>query len=212
MFDTLSKKFQNLFSSFSRGKKITEDNVNEAIREVRLALLEADVNYSVASLFVKKVKEKAIGLDVTKSVSPREQFIKIVHDELIELMGKEEANLDLTKKPSVIMLCGLQGAGKTTTAVKIAAFLKKKHKKVLLAACDLQRPAAIEQLKKLASDAHIDVFALQDEKKATKVSKKAIEKAKDEKYDVLILDTAGRLHIDEDLMQELEDIKDITDP
>ena len=212
MFDNLSNKFQNLFSSFSRGKKITEDNVNDAIKEVRLALLEADVNYSVASHFVKKVKEKAIGSEVTKSVSPREQFIKIVHDELIELMGKEESNLDLSNKPSVIMLCGLQGSGKTTTSVKIASFLKKKHKRVLLAACDLQRPAAIEQLKKLAADVHIDVFSIQDEKKATKVSKKALERAKDEKYDVLILDTAGRLHIDEDLMQELEDIKNITKP
>lgn len=212
MFDVLSNKFQNLFSSFSRGKKITDDNINDAIREVRLALLEADVNYSVASLFVKKVKEKAIGSQIIKAVSPREQFIKIVHDELIDLMGKEEAKLELSNKPSVIMLCGLQGSGKTTTSVKIANYLKKKHKRVLLAACDLQRPAAIEQLKKLASDANIDVFSIKDEKKATYVSKLALKKAKEEKYDVLILDTAGRLHIDEVLMQELEDIKKLTSP
>jgi len=212
MFDNLSNKFQNLFSSFSRSAKITENNVNDAIKEVRLALLEADVNYSVASDFVKKVKAKAIGKEVIKSVSAREQFIKIVHEELIDLMGKEESFLELSKKPAVIMLCGLQGSGKTTTSVKLATFLKKKHKKVLLAACDLQRPAAIEQLKKLASDALIDVFTLKDEKKAVKVSKQALQKAKDEKYDVLILDTAGRLHIDEDLMQELEDIKSVADP
>ncbi len=212
MFDSLSKKFQSLFSSFSRGKKITQNSILDAIKEVKLALLEADVNYSVATHFVEKVKEKAIGTQLIKSISPREQFIKIVHDELIELMGKDEASLDLSKKPAVIMLCGLQGSGKTTTAVKIASFLKKKHKKVLLAACDLQRPAAIDQLKKLALDIHIGVFSLQEEKKATKVAKRAYQKAKDEKYDVLILDTAGRLHIDEDLMHELKDIKHLTNP
>lgn len=212
MFDTLSKKFQNLFTSFAKNKKITDDNINDAVREVRLALLEADVNYSVASTFVNRVKEKAIGSQIIKSVSPKEQFIKIVHDELIDLMGKEEFHLNFKSKPSVMMLCGLQGSGKTTTSVKIANFLKKKHKKVLLAACDLQRPAAIEQLKKLASEIKVDVFSINDETKPTKVVKKAYEKATDEKYDVLIVDTAGRLHIDEQLMDELKDIKKLTNP
>ncbi|NGX28515.1 MAG: Signal recognition particle protein [Candidatus Anoxychlamydiales bacterium] len=212
MFDTLSKKFQDLFSGFTRSKTISEDNISEAVKEVRLALLEADVNYSVASSFVTKIKEKAIGADVIKSVSPKEQFIKIVHDELMDLMGKDEAYLNLENKPATIMLCGLQGSGKTTTSAKLAFYLKKKHKRVLLAACDLQRPAAIEQLKKLANDAQIDVFSISDEKKATKVAKKAYTKAKDEKYDVLIIDTAGRLHIDEVLMQELKDIKNIVEP
>lgn len=212
MFDTLSKKFQNLFSSFGKNKKITDDNIDEAVREVRLALLEADVNYSVASTFVKRVKEKAIGSELIKSISPREQFIKIVHDELVDLMGKDEMHLNYKSKPSVMMLCGLQGSGKTTTCVKIANFLKKKHKKVLLAACDLQRPAAIEQLKRLASEIHVDVFSIPDETKPSKVVKKAYEKAKDEKYDILIIDTAGRLHIDEPLMEELKDIKNLTNP
>ncbi|NGX62634.1 MAG: Signal recognition particle protein, partial [Candidatus Anoxychlamydiales bacterium] len=212
MFDTLSKKFQNLFSSFAKGKKISDSNIEEAIKEVRFALLEADVNYSVVSHFVQKVKEKAIGQEVIKSVSPKEQFIKIVHDELIDLMGKDEAKLNLSNKPAVIMLCGLQGSGKTTTSVKIAHFLKNKHKRVLLAALDLQRPAAIEQLKKLASDAKVDVFSSQDEKKVKNVAKLAHKKAIDEKYDVLIIDTAGRLHIDEVLMDELADIKKITNP
>lgn len=212
MFDTLSKKFQNLFSGFAKSKKITDDGIADAVREVRLALLEADVNYSVASLFVKKVKEKAIGSQLIKSVSPREQFIKIVHDELVDLMGKEEFHLNFQSKPSVIMLCGLQGSGKTTTCVKIANFLKKKHKKVLLAACDLQRPAAIEQLKKLANEVKIDVFSIIDEKRTMKVVKKAYQKAEDEKYDVLIIDTAGRLHIDQPLMDELKDIKNFAKP
>jgi len=212
MFDTLSNKFQNLFSSFTKTKKISDSNITDAIREVRLALLEADVNYSVASTFVKKVKEKALGQNVIKSVSPKEQFIKIVHDELIELMGGDEAHLELKQKPSVMMLCGLQGSGKTTTCAKLANFLTKKHKKVLLAACDLQRPAAIAQLKKLASDIKVDVFSISDEKRPTKVVKKAMQKVKDEKYDVLIIDTAGRLHIDEPLMQELKDIKELSNP
>ncbi len=211
MFDTLSKKFQSLFSSFSRGKKITEDNISDSVRELRLALLEADVNYSVASLLVKRIKEKALGDSVIKSVSPREQFIKIVHDELVLLMGGEEEGLDYRGKPATIMLCGLQGSGKTTTCAKLANFLKNKHKKVLLAACDLQRPAAVEQLKKLASSINVDVFSIKGEK-PTKVAKKAYEKAKAEKYDILLIDTAGRLHIDEPLMDELKDIKKITNP
>ena len=212
MFDALSKKFQNLFTGFGKNKKITDDNIDEAVREVRLALLEADVNYSVASTFVKRVKEKAIGGQIIKAVSPREQFIKIVHDELVDLMGKEEFHLNFRSKPSVMMLCGLQGSGKTTSCVKIANFLKKKHKRVLLAACDLQRPAAIEQLKRLANEIKVDVFSIKDESKPTKVVKKAQEKAIEEKYDILIIDTAGRLHIDEPLMEELRDIKKLTGP
>ncbi|NGX57031.1 MAG: Signal recognition particle protein [Candidatus Anoxychlamydiales bacterium] len=212
MFDSLTQKFQNLFSKFSSGKEIKEGNITDAIKEVRLSLLDADVNYSVASLFVQRVKEKAIGEKVIKSISPREKFIKIVHDELISLMGENESNLKLDSKPSVIMLCGLQGSGKTTNAVKLANYLKKKNKKVLLSACDLQRPAAIEQLKKLASQANIDTFSMDLEKNPRKVAKKAIEKAKDEKYDVLIVDTAGRLHIDNTLMDELKDLKNIVNP
>ena len=211
MFDTLSQKFQDLFSSFSKGNSFNESNIVDAVREVRLALLEADVNYSVASTFVSKVKEKAIGEDLLKSVSPREQFIKIVHDELIDLMGKEEAFLDYKNKPSVFMLLGLQGSGKTTTIAKLANYLKKKHKKVLIAGLDLQRPAAVEQLKVIVKDLNIEVFSIANEKPKY-VAKKAFEKAKEEKFDILLLDTAGRLHIDEKLMNELKDIKEVTNP
>ena len=140
------EKFQNLFSVFGRNNTISENNVAEAVREARLALLEADVNYSVASAFVKEVKDKAMGEAVLKSLKPKHQFIKIVHEELVKLMGEGEVSLDLSKKPSVIMLCGLQGSGKTTSCAKLANHLSSQKSRVLLAACDLQRPAAIEQL------------------------------------------------------------------
>src|SRR5579872_3411295 len=145
MFGSLTEKFQGLFSGLVGKKTLTEDNISDAVREVRLALLDADVNYTVVSDFVKRVKEKALGDAVLKSVSPGQQFTKLVHDELIALMGTEEAPLDLKAKLSVLMLCGLQGSGKTTTCAKLAAFIGKteRHKKILLAACDLQRPAAV---------------------------------------------------------------------
>jgi signal recognition particle subunit SRP54 len=166
------------------------------------------------SQFIKRVKEKAIGDAVIKSVKPGEQFVKIVHDELIELMGSGEAPLDLNGKLSVVMLCGLQGSGKTTTCAKLAAFIgkKEKHKKLLLAACDLQRPAAVEQLKKLGAEIGVSVFSIDGEKSALKVAKKAQDKAAAEGYDVLIVDTAGRLHLDEELMQELSEIKSALNP
>ncbi|MBX9743856.1 MAG: signal recognition particle protein [Chlamydiales bacterium] len=209
MFGALTDKLQSLFSSLSGKKKLTEDNIAEAVKDVRLALLDADVNYSVVSDFVKRVKEKAVGDAVLKSVSPGQQFTKIVHDELIDLMGSVEVPLDLQAKLSVIMLCGLQGAGKTTSCAKLAAYIRKTEpqKKVFLAACDLQRPAAIEQLKKLGADLQIPVFTIEGESSALKVSQKAYEKALSEGFDVLIVDTAGRLHLDEELMQELEEIQ-----
>ena len=216
MFGNLTEKFQNLFSAFGKNDKISEKNITDAVREVRLALLEADVNYSVASVFVKKVKEKALGETVLKSLKPKQQFIKIVHDELISLMGEEEASLDFLKKekkPATIMVCGLQGSGKTTTCAKLGNYLKEQNKKVLIAACDLQRPAAIEQLKTMASKVDIEVFALPNEKKPIKVAKAAYKKAfLDENFDVLIIDTAGRLHLDEDLMNELQDLKEEINP
>jgi signal recognition particle subunit SRP54 len=176
---------------------------------VRLALLDADVNYSVASNFVKRVREKAVGDAVVKSVSPGQQFIKVVHEELVALMGAEESPLELQGKPNVILLCGLQGSGKTTHCAKLAAYLQKKHptKRTLLAACDLQRPAAVEQLKKLASQIDVPVFFIEGEKNPVRVAKEALQKAKTENFDTLIVDTAGRLHIDEDLMQQLVEIK-----
>jgi signal recognition particle subunit SRP54 len=202
-------KLRDLFSTLAGKKTLTEENLADAVRQVRLALLDADVNYGVASAFVKKVKEKATGQEVLKSLTPGQQFIKVVHDELIELMGKEEAPLSLAEYPSVILLCGLQGSGKTTSCAKLAAYLKKKEpkKKLLLAACDLQRPAAILQLQTLAAKIGVDCFALPGETKPLKVGKEALEKARKEGYDVLIVDTAGRLHLDEELMQELKEMK-----
>ncbi len=214
MFGAVTEKFQKLFSSLAGNKKLTEENISDAVRQVRLALLDADVNYSVASNFVKKIRDKAVGTEVLSSVTPDQQFIKIVHDELVELMGTEEAALNLQNKPAVILLCGLQGSGKTTHCAKLAAFLKRKEfqKKTLLAACDLQRPAAVEQLKRLGAQIEVPVFELAGEKNPVAVAKQALEKARREGFDVLIVDTAGRLHIDEELMQELGEIKKVLDP
>jgi signal recognition particle subunit SRP54 len=214
MFGSLTEKFKNLFSTLAGKKALTEENISEAVREVRLALLDADVNYTVASQFVKRVKEKALGSITLKSITPEQQFIKIVHEELVELMGKDLAALDLKAKPAVIVLCGLQGSGKTTQCVKLAAYLQKKdfRKKVLIAACDLQRPAAILQLERLAASVEIPVFTIEKEKEALRVAQAALDKARREDFDVLIIDTAGRLHIDEPLMQQLSDIKKAVNP
>lgn len=214
MFGALTDKLQNLFSSLSGKKTLTEDNIADAVRQVRLALLDADVNYTVVGNFVKRVKEKSLGDAVLKSVSPGQQFTKLVHDELIELMGAVESPLDLKGKLSVVMLCGLQGSGKTTSCAKLAVYIGKteKHKKILLAACDLQRPAAVEQLKKLGLAIAVPVFSIEGEKNPVKVAKKAMEKAEAEGFDVLIVDTAGRLHLDEELMQELEEMKKALQP
>lgn len=214
MFGALTDKLQNLFSGLRGKKTLTEDNIAEAVREVRLALLDADVNFTVVSGFVKRVKEKALGDAVLKSVTPGQQFTKLVHDELIALMGSDEVPLDLNARLSVVMLCGLQGSGKTTTCAKLAAYIGKiaKGKKVLLAACDLQRPAAIDQLKKLGNDIAVPVFHEAGEKNPVKMAKLAFEKAEKEHFDVLIVDTAGRLHVDDELMQELEEIKRFLEP
>lgn len=214
MFGALTDKLQNLFQSLRGKKTFTEDNISDAVREVRLALLDADVNFTVVSAFVKRVKEKALGDTVLKSLTPGQQFTKLVHDELIALMGSEEAPLDLNAKLAVILLCGLQGSGKTTTSAKLAAYIGRtfKGKKVMLAACDLQRPAAIEQLKKLGGDIGVPVFHEPGEMSPVKMAKKALAKAEKEGFDVLIVDTAGRLHVDEDLMRELEEIKKVTAP
>lgn len=193
---------------------LTEENLSDAVREVRLALLDADVNYGVAKAFVKRVKERAIGEALIKSVKPGEQFIKLVYDELVELMGGGEAPLQLSDSPSVVMLCGLQGSGKTTQAAKLARFLQKKpyNKRPLLVACDLQRPAAILQLQKLGEKAGIAVFAEEGEKDPVRVAKAALGFAKSEGFNTLILDTAGRLHIDEPMMEELSRLKNVCAP
>lgn len=214
MLGALTEKMQGLFSKLAGKKKLTEENISEAVSEVRIALLEADVNYGIAKNLIKRIKEKALGDTVIKSVTPGQQFIKVVHDELVALMGNEEAKLDLGSKPAVIMVCGLQGSGKTTLCAKLAKFLKKKGecKNPLLAACDLQRPAAIDQLKVLGDQIGLTVFTIANEKNPVNVAKAALTKAKNDHHDVLIVDTAGRLHIDEELMKELEQIKSVLNP
>lgn len=212
MFGALTEKFQNLFSSLSGKKTFTEENISDAVRQVRLALLDADVNYAVVSQFIKRVKEKFLGDEVLKSVKPDQHFIKIIHDELVALMGSEEEPLVLKSSPSVIMLCGLQGSGKTTHSAKLANYLLQKNKRVLLSACDLQRPAAVEQLKKLGAQINVPVFSIDGEKNPIQVASLALEKAKKEAFDVLIVDTAGRLHIDEELMVQLEKLKKLLSP
>jgi len=212
MFGLLTEKFQGLFSKISGTKKLTEDNISEAVRDVRLALLDADVNYTVASQLVRKIKEKVVGEALIRSVTPGQQFVKIVHDELIALMGGVESHLVCKQNPSVILLCGLQGSGKTTQSAKLALFLKKKGKKVLLAACDLQRPAAVEQLKLLGSQIEVPVFSLVGISDPVQVAQEALVYAKKEGIDLLIIDSAGRLHIDEPLMEELERVRDAVSP
>ncbi len=214
MLGALTDKMQNLFSKLAGKRKLTEENIAEAVSEVRLALLEADVNYGVAKIMVKRVKEKALGDEVLKSVSPGQQFIKVVHDELVELMGGATQALNLQEKPAVIMMCGLQGSGKTTHCAKLANLLKKSKecRSPLLAACDLQRPAAIEQLQILGRQIQVPVFTITGEKDPLKVARGALEMAKREKHDLLIVDTAGRLHIDDELMEQLAQLKKILNP
>src|ERR1700733_3734839 len=214
MFGALTDKLTGIFASLAGKKKLTEDNVSDAVREVRLALLDADVNYIVTKNFIKRVRDKVLGEAVIKSVTPGQQFIKVIHEELVALMGGGEAVLHLTTKPAVVMLCGLQGSGKTTHAAKLAKYLAKSEhrKRSLLAACDLQRPAAVEQLKTLAMQIGVEIFAIEGEKNPVKVASSALKAAKEGGYDVLILDTAGRLHIDNALMKELEEIKAVTHP
>lgn len=215
MLGLLTEKMQGLVAKLTGKSNLTEDNISDAVTEVRLALLEADVNYGVVKNLLKRIKEQALGDAVIKSVSPGQQFIKVVHNELVALMGGEEAALDVSKKnPAVIMLCGLQGSGKTTAAVKLAHYLKRKGicHRPLIAACDLQRPAAIIQLKVLAQSIDVPVFSIDGEADPIVVARKAKEKAKEEHFDLLIVDTAGRLHIDDELMKQLEKIKEILTP
>ncbi len=214
MFGTLTEKFRNLASRLVGQKTLTEENISDAVKDVRLALLDADVNFTIVSQLVKRVKEKAVGEKVLKAVSPGEQFIQVVHEELIELMGKEVAEIQFQATPTVIMLCGLQGSGKTTTTAKLAHYLQKKpnQKKVLVAACDLQRPAAVQQLQTLCQSIETSLFTIADEKDPVRVAKQALEKAKQEKFDVLIIDTAGRLHIDQELMDQLHQMKAVLNP
>lgn len=208
MFETLTEKLSNIFKKVTGKGRLSEENIKEALREVRLALLEADVNYKVVKDFIQKVQEKAIGQEVLESLTPGQQFIKIVKDELVSLMGGQNMALDLSGRgPHVIMLIGLQGSGKTTTSAKLALFLRRKGRQPLLVPADLKRPAAVEQLKKLGSQINIEVFPSDPSKNPVEVCKEAVGWATKAGKDVVILDTAGRLHIDEDLIQELVDIR-----
>ena len=206
MFENLSERLQNTMHKIKGYGKITEDNISEMLREVRLSLLEADVNYKVVKEFTNAVKEKALGEEVNKSLDPGEQFVKIVKDELTELLGGDKADLITEKNPTITMLVGLQGSGKTTTIGKLSNHLRKKYKKKpLLVACDVYRPAAIDQLKQIGKELGIEVFSLGKED-PVEITKKALEYAKENKFDYILIDTAGRLHIDSELMEELENI------
>lgn len=212
MFESLGDRLQNVMTKIKGYGKITEENISEMTREIRLALLEADVNYQVVKEFIASVKEKALGEEVAKSLKPGEMFVKIVKDELVELLGGEKKDLNLTGNPATLMLVGLQGSGKTTTIAKIANFLRKKHKKKpLLVACDVYRPAAIDQLKQLGKELGIEVYE-EGKNNPVEISKNAISYAKENQFDYVLIDTAGRLHIDEELMNELNDIHESIHP
>ena len=207
-FEGLSAKLQEVTRKLRGKARITESDLKEMLREVKLALLEADVNYAIVKEFINTIQEKALGQDVLKSLTPGQQVIKIVKDELVELLGGTESKINFTPNPpTVIMLVGLQGSGKTTTAGKLANLLRKQGKKPLLVACDVYRPAAIKQLQVVGGQLNIPVYANETSKDVVKIARQAIDVAISKLNDVVILDTAGRLHIDEDLMNELKNVK-----
>lgn len=208
-FESLTDKLQNVFKNLRSKGRLTEEDVKTALREVKLALLEADVNFKVVKQFIKAVEERAVGADVMNGLNPGQMVIKIVHEEMISLMGSETTEIKMQpgKAITTIMMCGLQGAGKTTTTAKIAGKLKQKGKKPLLVACDVYRPAAIKQLQINGEKQQVDVFSMGENHSPVDIAKAAIEHAKKNGHNVVILDTAGRLHIDEDMMSELIQIK-----
>jgi signal recognition particle subunit SRP54 len=213
VFDNLAKRFSRIFSGLGGQRQLTAENIDEGIVEVRRALLEADVNLKVVRKFIERVRESAVGLETLKGVKPADQFVKIVQDEMVSLLGGEETRIRWSDRgPTIIMMVGLQGTGKTTTTAKLARHLKKREgKKPLMVAADVQRPAAIEQLKVLGQQLDVPVY-FEDGGRPPKICRRAIKKAEDLGCDVVLLDTAGRLHIDDDLMDELEDIRDKTKP
>ena len=212
MFENLGDRLQNAINKIKGYGKITEENISEVTREIRLALLEADVNYKVVKEFINNVKEKALGEEVQKSLRPSELFVKIVKDELVDLLGGNSEPINTTGNPAILMLVGLQGSGKTTTIAKLANFLRKKYnKKPLLVACDVYRPAAIDQLKQLGRELNIEVYS-EGKEDPVKISSNAVNYAKENGFNYVLVDTAGRLHIDELLMQELENITNSINP
>ncbi|MBR2246254.1 MAG: signal recognition particle protein [Bacilli bacterium] len=212
MFENLGDRLQNVIHKVKGYGKITEENISEMMREIRLALLEADVNYKVVKEFTNSVKEKALGEEVASSINPGDLFVKIVQDELTELLGGESVPLNTKGNPAILMLVGLQGSGKTTTIGKLSNFLRKKHsKKPLLVACDVYRPAAIDQLKQIGKQLNIEVYS-EGKKDPVEIANNAVKYAKENGYDYVLIDTAGRLHIDEELMDELDNIKNKVNP
>nr|MBQ8890825.1 signal recognition particle protein [Clostridia bacterium] len=213
MFGGLTEKLANAFKKFRNKGKLTEADVREGMREVKLALLEADVNFKVVKEFIKAVTERAVGAEVLESLLPAQQIVKIVNEELIKLMGGEAPKINISPKPpTVIMMVGLQGAGKTTHSGKIAAYFKKKGKNPLLVACDVYRPAAVDQLHIVGEAANVPVFSMGTKLSPVDIAKAGVEHAKQYGHDVVFIDTAGRLHIDEKMMEELKDIKNELEP
>jgi len=212
-FESLSERLSETLKKVRGQKSLTSENMDEMLREIRLALLEADVNFTVVKGFIERIKEKALGQDVLKSLSPGQMVVKIVHEELVALLGNTVSELNLDKKPTIIMMVGLQGSGKTTTSGKIANLLKTKNaKNPLLVACDIYRPAAVDQLITIGNQVAIPVFSKGTDVSAEEIASEALIYAKENHHDVILIDTAGRLHIDEGLMDELENIKQIVRP
>ncbi len=213
MFESLSDRLENAFKRLRGKGRLTEADVEEGLKEIRMALLEADVAVPVARVFLDRVREAAVGEGVLRSITPGQQLVKIVNDELVRLLGSEHRALKIADKPpTVILLVGLQGSGKTTAAAKLAAHLKSRGMKPLLAACDLQRPAAIEQLRQLGAQIGVDVEAGEPNGDPIPVARRALERAKNEGYAALIVDSAGRLHVDEELMAQAKSIRDVVEP
>ncbi len=212
MFENLGDRLTNALNKIKGYGKITEDNISDVTREIRLALLEADVNYKVVKEFINNVKHKALGEEVRKSLKPGEEFVKIVKDELVDLLGKEDEPLIVVKPMTVLMMTGLQGSGKTTTTGKLALLLRKKYgMKPLMVACDVYRPAAIDQLKQLGRELNIEVYS-EGKGNPVEIAKNAVNYAKENGYNYVLIDTAGRLHIDDELMEELQDINEAANP
>lgn len=213
IFESLSNKLQGALNKLKGKGKLGEKDIDEAMRDIRLSLLEADVNFKVVKEFVKRVKERSMGSEVMESLTPGQQVVKIVNEEMIKILGEKESKIQFSSsEATIIMMCGLQGAGKTTTAGKLALRFKKQNKRPLLVACDIYRPAAIKQLEVVGKSVEVPVFKIEDEKNPVVIAEKALKEARKNGNDVLIIDTAGRLHIDEKLMEELIQIRDKVKP
>ena len=213
VFESLSEKLQNALGKLKGKGKLSEKDLDLAMREVRLALLEADVNFKVVKDFIKTVKERSVGTEVMESLTPGQQVVKIVNEELTLLMGEKESKINFASSPpTVILMCGLQGAGKTTTTGKLAFNLKKQNKRPLLVACDVYRPAAIKQLEVVGERVGVPVFSMGDKINPVDIAKASLEHGKKHGNDIIIIDTAGRLHIDEELMEEIKNIRSAVDP